>query len=432
MKVRIQDVGPCRKELQVEVPRETVGEEYNRVLGMYRKGVSVPGFRKGKAPEYVVKKRFSREIDQAVQDELIPSGYREAIEQESLDVVSILDVRNVVYSPSDPLTFSVTLDVPPQFKLPKYEGMKLKRQEVTVGEEEVEDALRSLRDRQASYEDVTDRAVKAGDMVQVDFEGTCDGQPIEEIDPAARGLGSAVDFWVLTDENTFLPGFGPGLIGASAGESKDIAVTFPADFTVAAIAGKDAHYKVMVKAVQEKRLPEITEDFLKPFEVDSEQALRAKIREDLLKMGEERENQRLKNEIVKQLLSDTKIDVPESLVQQETKDIVYDIVRENTSRGITREQIEESRDQIFDTATKGATERIKVRYILHKIAEEKDITVADQELSDHVARMAQEYGMTADAFRQQLERRNVLDNIREQMKSSKTLDFVLEQAKIKG
>ena len=316
MNVMVENVGPCRKNLRIEIPAQKVSEEYSAVVDVYTKAARIPGFRQGRAPGDLVKKHYAKEIEQKVKDRLIPTGYSEALKEQKLDPVAVLDVSDATLTLGQSLTFSVALDVPPEFKLPEYIGISVQRKKVEVKDEQVADTIKHILDQHAKWDDITGRPVRKGDLVQIDYDGICDNKMIEELAPKAAGLGKGKDFWMMADENAFLPGFADGLLGANIGEKRQILVDFNADFSEKAVAGKKCAYFVDVKGIREKKLPAMDEELLKSLGVESEDNLKTRIREEMRKFGEEQENRRLKNEIIKYLLENTKLDVPESVVQQ--------------------------------------------------------------------------------------------------------------------
>lgn len=430
MNVTVEAAGPCRKKLSIEIPAERVDAEYERVVGAFVREARIPGFRPGKAPRGVVEKRFSKDILQEVKDRIIPIGYHEAIQQQKLDPVAILGVENVSLLVGQPASFSVVLDVPPEFELPQYREIPLTAAKVEVKEEEIEATKKRLLEQAARWEEVSGRPVQVGDLVKVDYEGVCESKAIEDIAPQSPGLGKGSDFMVLADENAFLPGFGEALVGASVGEKKQVQVDFPADFGEKAVAGRACTYFVDVKGIREKHLPEINEELLKRFGVESEASLVERIREDMLKMKQNNEKQRQRGEIIRQLLERAKLDVPESVVAEETRDVVYDIVRQESYRGVSREDIEKQKDEIFEAASKNATEKVKLRYILHRIAEQEKVEISDEEVSKEIATLAARYGVPAADFRADLQKKNAIEKIREDLRLNKTLDLLLEQARI--
>lgn len=431
MNVTVENAGPCRKNLRIEIPAEKVGEEYTAVVNAYMKAVRIPGFRQGKAPSDLVKKHYAKEIEQEVKDRLIPAGYHDALKEQKLDPVAVLDVSEASLTLGQPMTFNVSLDVPPEFKLPEYFGVSLERKKVEVKDEQVADTIKHILDQHAKWDDVTGRPVQKGDLVQIDYEGLCENKMIEELAPKAAGLGKGKDFWTMADENAFLPGFAEGLLGANIGEKRQVLVDFKADFPEKAVAGRKCTYFADVKGIREKKLPAMDQGMLKSLGVESEDALKSRIREDMQKFGEEQETRRLKSEIVKHLLEKTKLEVPESVVQQETRDTVYDIVREQSYRGVSREEIETRKGEIFEAATKSATEKVKINYILHRIAEQEKIEATEEEVSARIAEMAPRYNAKPAELRAELEKRDAVGKIGEDIRVTKTLDLLLAKANVK-
>ncbi|MDZ4199315.1 MAG: trigger factor, partial [Kiritimatiellia bacterium] len=281
MKIDMESVGPCRRKLQVEVPAEAVDREFDAAAAAYVRGATVPGFRKGKAPRAVVERRFSKEILAEVRDAVVPRAYHEALKEKKLDPVEILDFQEPELARGKGAAFSVTIEVAPEFDLPDYKNYTLQAAVEPVTDVQVTEMFDSLRRQHAKYEDVTDRPAQADDLVEVDFKGTIDGKPIDEIDPSAKGLGQASGFWVSLNDHAFLPGFAAGLTGVAIGEERTIQSAFPETFTAKAIAGKTAVFQVTAKAIRHAVLPEINADYLSKFGVSTEADLRAQIRTEL-------------------------------------------------------------------------------------------------------------------------------------------------------
>jgi len=430
MNIVVEDAGPCRKTLKIEIPVDAVDEEFDSVLSSYAKAAKIPGFRPGKAPRNLVRNRFKKEIEDDVRQRLIPQGYQDAVKEKNIEAVAVLNVSDVSCVAGKPMTFNVTCDVSPDFKLPSYEGIKLKKQKQAIKDDDVQKTLDQILDQRAKFEDITDRPANKGDLVQVDYDGICDGKPLEEIAPNAAGLGSSKDFWLLVDDHAFLPEFADGLAGGSIGETKQIDVNFPKDFTQAELAGKKASYTVAIKGIREKILPPLDDELIKTFGVESEDELRKQIREDLESTGERNENERLRGEIVRHLIEKTKLDVPESVIQEETRKVMYDIVRENSMRGVTQETIEAQKGQLFEVASRTASEKVRSRYILHRIAQQEEIEISPEDVDQRIQMLSTSYGMTPDQLRTELEKREGMDNLEEDIRFGKTIDRILEKAKI--
>ena len=432
MNVRVEDDGPCRRILHVEAPFETIAEEYDKIVAAYGTAGRVPGFRKGRAPATVVEQRYHRQILEDTRERVFPRLYRQAIEQEQVRAVVVVAVADVSVDRETGVRFRMTVDVAPEFSLPKYRKIPLRRNKADVSDADVSEAFDRLLDRFSRFEDVNDRAVRDGDLVQIDYSGLCEGKPIVEVVPGQQALGKGKDFWAVAGEPEFLPGMGKGLVGLRVGSKKDIPIAFPEDFRIAALAGKLAAYSVEVKAIREKVAPEINEEFLKQFDVDSEEALRDRVREDLEKGAEHHEQERLKQEVAKYLLSKVDFDLPRVIVEQETRSTLHSMAERFARSGATREQLAEHEDRIKETATQTSTERVKLSYILSRIADAESISVSDEEVDRRIAELAARYRISPERFRAELQKRDSVDTVRSELRTDKTLAFLLANAKIKG
>jgi trigger factor len=215
------------------------------------------------------------------------------------------------------------------------------------------------------------------------------------------------------------------------GQKGQVFVDFAGDFQAPAVAGKKATYFVDVKAIRNKVLPELDEQMLEVFGVKAESELREKVEADLLGSAESQESQRLKSELLKTLMGKTKMDLPESVVAEETRSAVYDMVRRTAARGASQQQIESQREEIFKAAHLGASDKVKARYLLNAIAAEENIDSSDDEVTERVRSIAQYYGVPEGEMRKRLEQDNMLEGIASQIRVDKTLDFLLAEAKIK-
>ena len=281
MRVTLKSTGACRQTMKIEVPAETLAAERAELLNYYAKGVSIPGFRKGHAPKALVEKRFAKDMAADLKERVVPKFYHEAIEQEKIKVVAVVDVSEPELADGKPLKFEVTVDVVPEFKLPKYDGIVIKAEKTDVSEKQVDETVESILRQHATYEDITGRAAKEKDMVQVSYESTIGGQPLEEKVPQARGLGRGTGYWITCDDEAFLPGMGKALIGSKIGTKKDVTVKFPEGFIVKELAGMKAEFKVEVTGMRETKLPVLNEEFLKKLHIESEAELRKNIRQHL-------------------------------------------------------------------------------------------------------------------------------------------------------
>ncbi len=431
MKVSLKNTGTCRKTMTVEVPADHVAEERAELLQFYAQGVSLPGFRKGKAPKHLVEKRFAKDMTEDLKDRLVPKYYHEAIEAEGVNVVSIVEVGEPTLEEGAPLTFDVTFDVVPEFKLPKYAGISIKAGKTDVAEKQVDETIDSIRRQHATFDDVEGRPAKEKDMVQVSYESTVDGQPLEEKVPEARGLGQGNGYWITCDDESFLPGMGQALIGASIGDHKEVAVEFPEGFIVKELANLKADFKVEVTGLRESKLPEFDEEFLKQLRVESEEELRKNIRQHLEEAAQQKEDRRREEVVCEYLLKKTKIDVPESAIQQQTRNVMYEMARMRMMQGMSQEQVTAQTPDMMEDAKVKGEEQVKLRYIMMAVADAREIKADDQAVTEEIARMAVQQGRDAAEMRKELEKEDHLDDVADQIRFGKAVEFLLENAKVK-
>lgn len=431
MKVSLESVGTCRKEMTVEVPYEDVAAERAELLSYYTKGVSIPGFRKGKAPKHLVEKRFAKEMSADLKDRLIPKYYQEAIKSEEVDVVSVVNVGEPELEKDKPFKFGVTLDVAPVFKLPKYDGISIKAEKTDVEEKQVDETVENIRRQNATYNDIDDRPAKEKDMAQISYESTIGGEPLEEKIPEARGLGKGNGYWITCDDEAFLPGMGRALIGCSIGDKKDVKVEFPEGFIVKELAGQKADFKIEVTGIRESVLPEFDEELFKKLQVESEEELRKNIREHLEEAAKNKEARRQEDAVCEHLLKKTKIEVPESAVQQQTRNLMYEMARMRMMQGMSQQQVQSQSAEMLEEAKVKGEEQVKLRYIMMAVADAEDLKASDQEVSEEIANIAVQQGRDAAEIRKEFEEKDSLSDVADQIRFRKAIDVLLEKAKIK-
>jgi trigger factor len=431
MDVKLTDAGPCRKVLEVRAPAEDVAGTYSETLAAYARSAKLPGFRPGKAPLKVVEKHYAREIADDAKDRVVPKLYREALAQKGLTPVAIVEVQEVTFDKERGVDFRVTVDVAPEFKLPKYHQIPVVAQPVNVGDEQVDGAIQRMQERFARFQPVSGRVAHANDLLRVDYDATCDGKPVVEMLPDDRQMGEARDFLLFLGEPEFLPGFKEALIGVEANGEREITVAFPEDFGAKPLAGRSALYRVRVKEIQERLLPPLEGEFLKMLGVETEAALRERMLTDLRETAQRQEEGRQKDEIARYLLAQTEFDLPQSVVEQETRLAVRSMVQEISRRGASREQIVEQQDKIVSSATQTSTERVKLSYILNRIAREEQVEVDAAEVDARIREMAVRYPMTPERLREELDKRDAMSGVEGDVRAEKTLVLLLREAKIK-
>ena len=429
MNVTVESLAPCKKLMRVEIEAQKVDEAFESVMKDFRREASLPGFRPGKAPREMVLRKYEKEIQDETKRKLISEAYRTAVEEQKLDVLGQPDIEEIQFNRGQPLQFAATIETAPEFELPDYKGLLIQRELRSVTEADVERALNLLREQRVTFNKV-ERALQSGDIAVVNYTGTCEGKPIIEIAPTAKGLSENKHFWVEATPNSFIPGFADQLIGAQAGDKRTVAVDFPADFVTPQLAGKKGSYEVEVTEVKEKVLPALDEALAKSYGAESRENLQAGVRTDLENELKFKQDKTVRTEVVRALLGRVNFDLPETAVAHETRNVVYDLVQENTKRGVPRQAIEQQKEQIYSAATRNAKERVKVQFLLQKIAEKEDIKVSQEEIAQRVHHLAGMYQIPADKFLRDLQKRNGLIEVYDQIMNEKVINFLQENAKI--
>jgi len=339
-----------------------------------------------------------------------------------------LDVEEIQFAKGQPFQFAVTLETAPDFELPEYKGLPVKREIAVVTEDDVQRALNALLEQRATYLDVA-RPVQDGDFVVVNYTGTCDGKPITETAPTARGLTEKKDFWLHVRPDSFIPGFTAQLTGARGGEKRTVTVDFPAEFVARELSGRKGIYEVEIVQVKEKVLPEVNDQFAKTYGAEDLAKLRAGVQTDLQNELTYKTKRSVRDQLVRELLNRVQCELPESVVLSETRNVVYDIVRENQRRGVLKDDIERQKDQIFSMANNSAKDRIKQAFVLARIAEQEGIQAEQKEITQRILALAEHYQIKPEQMIKQLRDRGGFAEIEEQIISAKVLDFLELNAK---
>jgi trigger factor len=415
--------------MRVEIDAAKVDGTFGEITRQFQREARLPGFRPGKAPKDMVAKRFETEIQDEAKRKVISEAYRAAVAEQKLEVVGPPDIEEIEFARGQKCQFAATLEIAPEFTLPEYKGLLARRETGGVTPEDIERALHLLGDRQAQFQTVP-RELKEGDIAVVNYTGSCDGKPITDTAPTARGLAEKKAFWINVDKTSFIPGFGEQLIGMKAGDKRTITVDFPADFVTPQLAGKKGVYEVELVEAKEKVAPEFNEAFAKSYGADSMEKLREGVRSDLQNEWNLKQSRSIRSQVVQNLLAGIQCDLPESLLEQETRDIVYSIVNDNQQRGVAKEALDAQKDQIYATANHTARERIKASFVFQRVAQKEGVRVEQVEIARRLQDMATQYKMPVDKLVKELEKSGGLSGVYSQLLNEKVVDLLVQYARL--
>ena len=430
MKTELIDVSPTRKEIKIEIEPEQVRSAFDRITKDYSKAAKVPGFRPGHAPTSVVQARYKGEIKTEVLRELLPEAVHEAIHEHSLAAlgepeVDFENTQDVNPLSETPLTLTVRVEVLPEITLDTYKGLEATRHRRPVTDADVQQMIDNLRDASASLQPVEDRAAEAGDTITINVRGKYVDEPeaeeikVEDVEVVLGGPGVMEEF----NEN---------LIGVKPEDTRTFTVTYPDDYNTASLAGKKIEYVAEVTAVRRKELPELDDEWAKSLgsTVDSVDALRAKVRENLEATATAESDQKLRDDVIRKLLDAHKFEVPESLVEQQTKQRIEQVARQMINRGIDPRSEELNWENARDELKGQAEEDVRASMLLEKIAETENITVSNEEFEAEIEALAKATRQSTLQVRAALTKEKADRSIAHRVRHRKALDLLIDNARI--
>ncbi len=434
MNVEIKEAGDARKIVNVTFDSDEMSEKGNQVCKELGRLANIPGFRKGKAPEQVIRKRYASEIQQELSRKVSTAAYEAVLENKEIKVYSILKVEPGEVKSGEPATIEVTVDIESEFDLPKYEEFELTVHSGEVNDEDVEKELDTLRDQRASFDEV-ERATAKGDYVKCSYEGLLDGEPVMELLPDKPMYGKQSNTWEEAGQAKGLgvDAIAQAVIGMKKEEKKEVEADFPKDFEIAPLAGKKVIYSLEIHEVREKKAPQADdEDFLKALKAESLEDLKAKIKDDLVSRKERENVDGKRGQVTQKILDMPDFPLPQQAVEDESKTIFQSNVQRAIQQGAKQEDMEEKRDELWKEAQVQAQARIKITMTLSKIAELEKVEVSNEDLAQAATREAMMMRTDPQKYVQELAKDQArINRLRQDVLHDKTLELVAGKAKEK-
>ena len=430
MNTDVKDINPTRRAIIVEVSAGEVDAIEAKLLKDFQRQAKVPGFRPGKAPENMIRTRYAKDIASELKSRVVSAAHQDGVLQSGVDIFGIVELDEGEIASGKEAKLNFTVDIMPDFELPKYEGLKVTTEPTEAGEEEIEKMFQQVLSQRAEF-NVVEKAAKKGDYVRCSYEGTMDGQAIAELAPDAPMFGKQSKTWeeAGSEDAPGVRAVVDGLVGMSAGENKEVEMEFPSDFGVAVLAGKSATYAVEVEEVREKVLPELDEAFFKSMQVKDEAELRQQIGDNISRQKEQKNFQAERQQVTDQLLAAVDFPLPESGIEGETEAILRDFMQRNMERGATQEDFEKQKEQLHQGASDAAANRLKSRLILGRIAKEEKVQAANEDFSRVIMNEAMQTGQKPDQLVKELKKdQGRIDRMRLDIVMGKTMDLLLEKA----
>ena len=427
MSLQVEKLEKNMAKLTVEVPAEQFEKALTTAFNKNKSRFNIPGFRKGKAPQAMVEKMYGVEVlyEDAI-NEALDATYGDAVTESELDVVSRPEIDVVQVEKGKELIYTATVAVKPEVTLGEYKGIEVEKASAEVSDEDIEAELKKVQEQNSRLITVEDRAVEDGDQTVVDFEGFVDGTPFEG--------GKGEDYPLTIGSHSFIDTFEEQLIGKNIGEECEVNVTFPEEYHAKKLAGKPAVFKVTVKEIKRKELPELNDEFageVSEFETLEEYKNDVKAKLSLTKQKEAAtENE---NHVVDKVVENATMDIPEPMIESQVNNMVNDYARRMQSQGLSLEQYMQFTGMTIDTLKEQmkpqAVKRIQTRLVLEAIVKAENITVSDEAVEKEIADMAESYKMEVAQIKEYMGE-NGIEQMKEDLAVQEAVDFLVAEAKL--
>ncbi|MGR3302830.1 MAG: trigger factor [Candidatus Scalindua sp.] len=424
MNIEIEEVGPCKKLLKIEIPKEKIEDEWQKQLNEVSRMANLPGFRKGKAPRKLLEKKFSDKIIEEVKRAVVSESYQQALEGNKLSPIGDPDVGDIDLELGKPLKFEITLEVLPTFELGEYKGMQLKKKTVSITDEDIDKALNAVSRQKTQLTVVNKGKVKDGDYIICDCEVCINDEKIwndEELEVMVSGSSVA---------NINVPGLKDNLVGAKSGDKLTMDVELGDNFSVEQYRNKSARMEISIKEIKRPASPDINDELAKQVGYDTLDELR----EFLSKRLEvEKKNQvegEMHEQIYSKLIEMADFDLPKDMIAHQSNERLHRYQMELINKGTPLEEVEKNIGDLKNASEESVVKDFKMSLVIDRIAEKEKIFVTENDVNQRINGLAGMYGIEPAAMKKQLEKINGMSNLRHQVKEHKTLNLLMKEATI--
>lgn len=397
MSVQVEKLEKNMAKLTIEVSAEEFETALNTAYNKNKNRINVPGFRKGKAPRAMIEKMYGAGIFyEDAANAVIPEAYDKAAEESGLDIVSQPEIDVTQIEKGQTFIFTAEVAVKPEVTLGEYKGIEVEKADTEVTEEELDAELNRVREQNSRTIDVDDRAAQDGDITVIDFEGFVDGTAFEG--------GKGEDYTLTLGSHSFIDNFEEQLVGKNIGEETEVNVTFPEDYQAKELAGKPALFKVTIKSIKVKELPELDDDFAQ--DVSEFESL-AEYKEDMKKTIKERKEAQAKSAkeeaVVEKIIENASMEIPEPMIKGQVRQMADEFAQRIQSQGLTVEQYFQftgmDRNKFIETLKPQALKRIQSRLVLEAVAKAENITADEEDIQKEIENMASMYQMEVEKLK---------------------------------
>jgi trigger factor len=422
--VKIEDISSVKKKLSFDIPWTDVKNELDTVYRKVGKTAKVKGFRPGKIPRAILEIYYREQAEEETVSNLVNRYYWETLKKKKIPSVTHPKIEQKGIETGKDFTFSAMIEVEPTIEPKDYLGLELEKDDPVVTEEDLEVRLHEIRQMFATMEDLNEeRGVVEGDFVTLDFTGSISGESLKEL--------TSENYLLEIGSKTFVPGFEDQLIGLKQGETKSVVVKFPQTYNVSHIAGKDAEFKVKIKAIRIKKMPEIDDNFVKNFDkYESVAALKADVRKSLEEEKQRKIAADFDRSIGDKLLTKNDFDVPESYIERQIYYMMSDVQRRMISGGMDPKKATEYSLKLHDQFLEEATKIVKTALLIKNIALKEALTVDDDEVNNQIREIASQRAQDYESLKISLEKDDLIENIKSEILNRKTYEFLSSKATV--
>ena len=414
-------------KLTVEVSAEDFKAAIKKAFNKNKNRFSIPGFRKGKAPQAMIEKMYGEGVFyEDAADEAINASYAEAMKESGLDIVSRPEVTIEKIGKDEPFVYSALVAVKPEVTLGQYKGVEVEKADASVSAEDVEAELKKVQEQNARLLTVEDRGVEDGDQTVIDFEGFVDGKGFEG--------GKAEDYPLTIGSHSFIDTFEEQLIGKKIGEECEVNVTFPTEYHAADLAGKPATFKVTVKEIKVKELPELNDEFASEVsEFDTLDEYKKDVEKKLAEKKEIEANSKNEDAVVAKVVENASMEIPDKMIDAQAENMVQDMARRMQSQGLSLDMYLKytgmTVEQMKEQARPDAEKRIRTRLVLEAVAQAENIQISDEKVDEEVAKMAEAYKMEVDKLKSYMSESDI-KQMKEDLAVQQAVDLLVAEAKL--
>lgn len=425
MKTNVEKLSNLQRKISVEIPVDTVRASFENIYKTIQRQVEVKGFRKGKAPIATIKSLYADRVKQDVLQDLLDTHYRRAVIEHKLEPITFPEFEFDDLNQDQAFSFSASFDIRPEINVRKFEGLQVEKEKFEVGQDQIDKVITNIRNSRAELATVLeDRPAQKGDVTVIDFDGTVNGAPLEG--------GKGENHQLELGANQFIEGFEEGVEGMKPGQSKTLSLKFPDPYHSKDLAGKPVEFKVTLKEIKKRVMPELTEDFIKSIGgTGTPEELRGQIKKDIEESEQKRIDGDLKNRLLKELVKNNPVDVPAKMLEEQKKTLVEDFEQRMRQQGMSTDEYEQYKSKWDADFTRSASEMIQSGFLIDVLAKDHNLKCTPQDIEARYDEYAKQTGIDREKITEFYSKPEQKNRLSFQITEEKVIAFLMSKANVK-